>query len=368
MKVVKSGPAVDKNVEVSVVIPMYNSEDTIVQALRGLERQTHDRFEVVVVDDGSTDASVPAVEELSIASAIPIRLIRQNNAGPAEARNNGVKHSFGETIVFLDSDCIPAPNWVEEMVAPVNGKVAGCYCGNQVINGESATARYVQYEMSWRHQKMIGKSIDAFSTYSASMSKNAFEETGGFSTEYREASGEDFDLSFSLRRAGYDLRFNENTFVYQHHPDSLLAYLKKQYRRGYWRVKLYLRNFDKLVKGDSYTGREVQLQFILTSLAGLSIPLVFINPFIPLGGFGVLWLSNLPLGIWAAKREKRFLLLAPSIGVLRSLFGAAGVYKYVFEAAVGLVGKVARLANLLRNTKEERKESVGSVWNEQERS
>ncbi|RKY56214.1 MAG: hypothetical protein DRP89_01805 [Candidatus Neomarinimicrobiota bacterium] len=312
---------------VSVIIPVYNAEKTIVQTLKGLENQTRKDFEVVIVDDGSTDNSSKSVTEFKNQSELSIKLIHQENSGPANARNLGVRYSKGDIIIFLDSDCIPPKNWVEEMVKPLSGKIVGCNCGYRVKNKESLIARYIDYEIAKRHERLIGKSIDTIGTYSASLIKNIFNKTGGFDTQYRAASGEDFDLAFNIRRMGYNLVFTDKTFVYHYHPDSLKKYLKQQFGRGYWRVRMYLGNKDKIFKGDSYTGHEAQIQFILSSFAFLSILLIMINPLFLLS-FVVLLLSNLPLGLWSFKREKKFLFIAPILASMRSLAGTLGVYTY----------------------------------------
>jgi len=112
-------------------------------------------------------------------------------------------------------------------------------------------------------------------------------------------------LHFNIRKMGYDLVFTGETFVYHYHPDSLRRYLKQQFGRGYWRVKMYLKNKDKIIKGDSYTGHEAQVQFMLSGLAFLSIPLaVIINPLFLLS-FAVLLFSNLPLGLLGIYERKK---------------------------------------------------------------
>ncbi len=314
--------------EISVIIPMYNAEKTIIQTLEGLESQTRRDFEVIVVDDGSTDTSIGLVGEFDNRTRLPIKLIRQENSGPAKARNVGVEHSSGRIIFFLDSDCIPAPNCIEAMVSPLNGTVIGCNCGYRVKNEDSIIARYIDYEIAKRHQRIVDKSIDAFGAYAASFIKDIFTKVGGFSTEYAAANAEDFDLGFNIRRMGYDLIFTGETFVYHYHPGSLTAYLRQQYTRGYWRVKMYLRNRDTIIKGDSYTGHEAQVQAVLSSLALVSLPLMLVNLYSVVIGFGVLLLSNLPLGFWAFHKEKKFLLLAPVLASLRSLAGTIGAYMY----------------------------------------
>lgn len=319
--------------EISVIIPIYNADKTILQTLSGLQSQTVNDFEVIVVDDGSTDASRELVSEFSNRTPLPIKLIHQKNSGPATARNVGVEHSSGGIILFLDSDCIPPPNWIEAMTRPISGSVIGCNCGYKVKNEDSIIARYIGYEIARRHERIVGKRIDAFGSYAASFRKDVFLEVGGFSTEYTAANAEDFDLGFHIRRMGYSLIFTGETFVYHYHPDSLKVYLRQQYTRGYWRVKMYLRNRDTIVKGDSYTGHEAQVQAILSSLTFISLPLMLVNPYSLAICLGLLLLSNLPLGLWVFRKEKKFLLVAPILASLRSLAGTVGAYSYVINNA-----------------------------------
>lgn len=86
---------------ISVVIPLYNKEKSIAQSLKSVLSQTYTNFEVVVVDDGSTDKSVEVVKSIGDTR---ILLLGQPNAGPSKARNTGVKNAKGDWIVFLDAD------------------------------------------------------------------------------------------------------------------------------------------------------------------------------------------------------------------------------------------------------------------------
>lgn len=86
---------------ISVVIPLYNKEASIKQSLMSVLSQSFQDFEVVIVDDGSTDNSVAKVEEIQDSR---IRLIRQENGGPSKARNTGVMNAKGDWTLFLDAD------------------------------------------------------------------------------------------------------------------------------------------------------------------------------------------------------------------------------------------------------------------------
>jgi len=317
---------------ISIIIPMYNSEKTILDTLSGLEDQTRKDFEVIVVDDGSTDASPKLVEQFKEKTHLSLRLVRQENAGPAKARNRGVESSQGKIIIFLDSDCIPPKNWVEEMTLPLRENIVGSNCGYRVKNKDSIVARYVDYEMAKRHEKMVGKHIDTLGGYSACLLREIFMKVGGFDTAYTTSSGEDFDLAFRITKMGYRLVFVDKTFVYHYHPDSLKRYLRQQFYRGCWRVRMYLKSKDRILNGDSYTGHEAQVQFVLSSLVFLSLPLMIVGPSVMVTVcLGALLLSNVPLGLWASQREKKFLLIAPLLASVRSLAGTLGAYAYLLR-------------------------------------
>jgi len=96
-----------KNSLVSVIIPVYNREELVVEAIKSVYHQTYRPIECIVVDDGSTDQSVAVIEELKTkynSGDFFIKLYEQKNSGAPAARNAGIKHASGAYIQFLDSD------------------------------------------------------------------------------------------------------------------------------------------------------------------------------------------------------------------------------------------------------------------------
>ena len=96
---------------VSVVVPTFNRPAALASCLDALARQDYpaDRYEMIVVDDGSAPTEAAAIAET--ATRHRVRLVRQENRGPAAARNAGVREAHGAYIAFTDDDCMPAPGW-----------------------------------------------------------------------------------------------------------------------------------------------------------------------------------------------------------------------------------------------------------------
>jgi len=99
---------------ISVIIPAKNTEDTIGNCLRAVlsQRYVNTDYEVIVVDDGSTDRTA------EIAKSMRARVIQQENAGPAAARNAGAEAAYGEILAFTDADCVPSPEWLHYLTMP----------------------------------------------------------------------------------------------------------------------------------------------------------------------------------------------------------------------------------------------------------
>lgn len=106
---------INKDIKVSVIVPVYNNETTIELTIKSVLNQTHKNFEVIVVDDGSTDSSVSVVEKLRKNNP-QIILIQQHHNGVSAARNLGIKNASGKYIMFCDADDRVDTKWIEKCV------------------------------------------------------------------------------------------------------------------------------------------------------------------------------------------------------------------------------------------------------------
>src|SRR5205823_12126363 len=105
-----------------VVVPTYRRPDKARRLLHALEDQQLDEpFEVVLVDDGSGDATAAELERLAGASPLAVTLVRlDRNSGPAAARNPGLKAVRGARVAFVDDDCVPQPGWLAALNAALD--------------------------------------------------------------------------------------------------------------------------------------------------------------------------------------------------------------------------------------------------------
>ena len=256
--------------KISVVIPAHNSRHTIGQAVRQSFAQARGSLdlEVIVVDDGSTD------DTAQVAESAGATVIRQQNAGPASARNTGWQSASGKIICFTDADCSPCKDWVVHVLEGFTDWQVGASAGSyEIANGNSWLARWVHQEIIERHNRMPSF-IRAFGSYNVAIPKYVLQETGGFDPSYRRASGEDNDLSYRILKKGWLIAFRPQAKVAHHHPERLWRYLKEQYRHGFWRAKLYRSHRDMLT-GDDYTRMRDTLEPILVlGMMGIAIPVM----------------------------------------------------------------------------------------------
>ncbi|MDD5148092.1 MAG: glycosyltransferase [Candidatus ainarchaeum sp.] len=307
----------------SVIIPAFNAEKAIKQCLEALEKQTTGNFEVIVVDDGSTDKTPELAKKFR-----GIRLLQQKNSGPAAARNLGAKNAKGEIIIFTDSDCIAEKNFLEEMLAPfADKKIAGVQ-GKYKSRQKELAARLTQLEIEQRHEKMAKQeSIDFMGSYAAAYRKKVFEEMKGFDTSYPMASGEDTDLSFRISKAGHKMVFSEKAVVWHTHPASFLKYLRIKFYRAFWRTKLYGKHKDKIVN-DSYTSLMIKIQLAVSYFFIASVIVAgFNSDALKFSAISIIvfFITTIPFAAWAFGRDKTIGIVFPGIAFCRTISFGIGL-------------------------------------------
>ncbi len=215
---------------VSVVVCTYNGARTLRECLAGLHDLDYPDYEVIVIDDGSTDGSA------AIARQFPCRLVSTENRGLSRARNAGLALATGSIVAYIDDDAYPDPHWLRHLATafrqsphagmggpnlppPGDGWIAECVA--------SAPGNPVHILVSDHEAEHVPGCNMAFR-------KAALEAIGGFDPQFRVA-GDDVDLCWRLTDAGFTLGFSPAAVVWHHRRNSLRAFWRQQ--RGYGRAE-----------------------------------------------------------------------------------------------------------------------------------
>jgi glycosyltransferase involved in cell wall biosynthesis len=201
---------------VSVIIPAYNAEAFLGETLDSVLAQTYPNLEIIVVDDGSTDATPQLLEKYSDR----IRVLRQANAGQAAARNYGARESQGELLAFLDSDDLWDPDKIARQVALLDRfpEALAVYCDHRAID---AQGQPLASNAALAHPRPSGDILRALLLGPCIITPGlvllrctAFDAAGGFDDSPLMRGHEDYAIWLRLATQG--------SFIYS--PDTLISY------------------------------------------------------------------------------------------------------------------------------------------------
>lgn len=226
---------------VSIVVPTFNRRSSLRRLLEGLSLQTypHTQFEVIVVDDGSTDGTVTFAREWD--ASFRLHVFEQAHAGPAGARNRGVTEAAGELILFLDDDVMPLPDLVAAHVATHAAEPNAVVIGPMSPPGEWSRPAWVRWEeekLQEQYQAMLqgmwSCSARQFYTGNASLARARFLEAGGFDVAFLRA--EDVELGYRLDAHGARFVFNAAADVLHFASRSFDSWCRSPYQYGRYDV------------------------------------------------------------------------------------------------------------------------------------
>ena len=316
----------------SVVIPAWNAAGHIQPCLEALAAQRVDpaRFEVLVVDDCSPDATAQVAEELGA------RVVRHEvNGGAAAARNTGARAARGAVLLFLDSDVVPDLDLVAgcidlfgfgRSVAPAPSVATGRYAPEPA--NDTPFARYKAL-WTWHCWEQTGARTGTSSHIQgalAAIGKDLFEELGGFDESYVGGSVEDYEFSLRLRERGLSVAFDDRLRGRHHFPGFGTV------ARNYWdRARMWARLGPKargFSSGQASARSAISAVSALGSAAGhAAVPLLPLTlPLVAAADLGYA-LSAGPFLLFVARREgPRFALYAGAVHyALSAVVGAAAL-------------------------------------------
>jgi glycosyltransferase involved in cell wall biosynthesis len=220
---------------VSVIVCSYNGASTVESCLRSMRRIRYPDFEVVFVDDGSTDQT----QEI-LAQFPEVRNIRQKNMGLSSARNVGMNAATGDIIVYTDSDCEADEDWLYYIAITMLRYGHGGVGGPNLIPDEGSwVADCVGLSPGGPTHVMVDDRIaEHVPGCNMAFWREVALKTGGFDPQFRKA-GDDVDFIWRLQHMGYTIGFAPGAQVWHYRRNTIAAYLKQQ--RGYGEAEALLK-------------------------------------------------------------------------------------------------------------------------------
>lgn len=307
---------------VSVIIPNFNSAKTIKLCLDAIYRQDYEHFEVLVVDDCSTDASPQIIREYPC-----VFLQTPHNSKVSVARNLGARQAKGSILFFVDSDVVLFPDAITNLVREFRRDPAiGCVCGMYAKTPLIRDSVFEEYRTLQNHYWLISSEgyVTPANFALGAVKKSVFEEVGEFNPRLTQC--EDVEYGHRLNKK-YKLWLTSKVMGQHDHDDKLTVIIRKLSERARQRVPLYCKR-RKFMKGFETGNRAFGILFAFMSVVTLVLGLAF-----PVSG----WIA---LGLWAAfllADFQQYVFVYREKGLGFTLFFTAVHYLVSFCIALGLV-------------------------------
>ena len=219
----------------SVIVPVYERQKELGECLAALSDLDYPRelLEVLIVDDGSF--SPPGQIVAAYSHKMNVRLIVQQHAGPAAARNNGASQAKGDFLAFTDSDCAPGRNWLKEMASEF-ARTPDAVIGGRTINRlhenvySAASQLIIDYLYSYYNAE--NGRARFFASNNLALPAAVLRSAGGFDPGFSLAAAEDRDLCDRLLFQGYKLLYVPKAVVYHSHFLDLKSFMRQHYDYG----------------------------------------------------------------------------------------------------------------------------------------
>jgi glycosyltransferase involved in cell wall biosynthesis len=245
-------------VDFSVLIPTHNRASILGLTLKALASQSKEAgsFEVLVVDDGSSDDTCDQVKLIQKDFPSPLHYFYQPNRKQGAARNLGAQNAKGRFLLFLGDDTVPSGNFIEEHRRTQEDHQSFQKESSNIVTigyttwpEEFARTRFLDYigEKGWQFgfsliEDRENVPFNYFYTSNLSISRELFLEAGGFDESFHEYGWEDIELSLRLQGCGMQLVFNPAALTHHHHPVTLSSFIERQRKVGYSAWDFYKRH------------------------------------------------------------------------------------------------------------------------------
>jgi cellulose synthase/poly-beta-1,6-N-acetylglucosamine synthase-like glycosyltransferase len=218
---------------VSVIVPAYNEEVGITAAVRSLLGSDYPEFEVIVVDDGSTDGTAAAVTAIDDQR---VTLIGQPNAGKPAALNTGIAAARHDIVIMVDGDTVFEPDTIRHLVRPLADPEVGAVSGNTKVGNRRGLLgrwQHIEYVIGFNLDRRMYDVLQCMPTVPGAIGafrRRALAQVGGVSGD---TLAEDTDLTMALNRAGWRVVYEESARAWTEAPSTLRQLWRQRYRWCY---------------------------------------------------------------------------------------------------------------------------------------
>ncbi len=225
----------------SVIVPVYNRRGEVSDLLESLSKQSCNDFEVLLVEDGSTERCQDIAD--AYADSINLHYYWKENEGRSIARNYGIERASGDYFVFFDSDCVIPPHYFEVLTSALQKNPVDCFGGPDAASDDfNDTQKAISFSMTAflttggirggkvQLEKFVPRS------FNMGYSRKVWETVGGF----REMFSEDIDMSTRIRKAGFSITLFREAYVYHKRRNTLKSFSRQTYVFGMSRITLKL--------------------------------------------------------------------------------------------------------------------------------
>jgi glycosyltransferase involved in cell wall biosynthesis len=219
----------------SVIIPTKGRQRQLKACLQAFVRTEYalDRFEVIVVDDGSKIPLNALID--GFRRNIDVVLVAQPHSGPAAARNTGARLARGNYLAFTDDDCMPKPDWLEKLALRFNETpkhLVGGHTANAVAHNPYSSASQMLIDYLYSQYNVVADDARFLTSNNLAVPAAEFHALGGFDASFPLAAAEDRDFCDRWRHHGLGMIYAPEVLVYHAHVLTFLRFLRQHFRYG----------------------------------------------------------------------------------------------------------------------------------------
>jgi len=280
---------------VTVIVPAHNEAAVIARTVQSLVGSDYPDLEVIVVDDGSSDGTAETVEQ----QALPqVRLLRQPNLGKAAALETGIAHARHDLLVLVDGDTLFEPSTIYRLVQPFADPSVGAVSGNAKVGNRRGLLgrwQHIEYVMTFNLDRRLYDVLGCMTTVPGAVGayrRQALDHVGGLQAH---TLAEDTDLTMSVTRSGWQIRYEETARAWTEAPATLGQLWRQRYRWCYGTLQAVWKHRGALL-GRGPSGRLGRRGLIYLVLFQVLLPLL--APVVDLAAvYGLIFLDPLTVGV-----------------------------------------------------------------------